>query len=228
MRLPLDRLYRRWILVSVTALVWCVALSASNGQGAEGKAHDCVPGKRAFRQPVPSPDGRYRVTNVFCSDQTRRALALVLQNLESGEHRVLYTYDRDAAVLWSPDSRRVVINDFAGGDYTNNLPVSVDRRGSPIDLKERLLRSEPKQSVLKSDHLYIAAVEWESESEIKLLAYGHDSERKISFCRCFQMSLEGRVEQCHVPNAEDEDYCVKLEISKEKGPHVDEHPNPAR
>jgi|SRR5580658_2235381 hypothetical protein len=76
MRLPLDRLYRRWILVSVTALVWCVALSASNGQGAEGKAHDCVPGKRAFRQPVPSPDGRYRVTNVFCSDQTRRALAL--------------------------------------------------------------------------------------------------------------------------------------------------------
>ncbi len=155
-------------------------------------------------------------------------MALVLRNLKSGDHRVLYTYDRDATVVWSPDSRWIVINDFAGSDYTNNLLVSVESKGPPIDLKERLLRSEPKQGTLKSDHLYIAAIEWESEREMKLLAYGHDSERRISFCRCFQMSLEGRVEQCHVPNPEDEDYCVKLEISKEKGRHVDEHPNPAR
>lgn len=129
-------------------------------------SQDCVPGQRAFRQPVTSPDGYYRVANVFCSDQTKeRALALVLRNLKSGEHRVLYTYDRDAAVLWSPDSRSIVINDFAGSDYTNNLLVSVDRRGPPIDLKERLLRSEPKQGVLKSDHLYIAGIEWESREE---------------------------------------------------------------
>jgi hypothetical protein len=192
-------------------------------------AQDCVPGKRAFRQPVTSPDGLYRVSNVFCSDQAHDGdLVLVLRNLKSGKRRILYTYDRDATVLWSPDSRWIVINDFAGSDYTNNLLVSVDQKGPPIDLKERLLRSEPKQSVLKSDHLYIAAIEWESESEIKLLAYGHDSGRSISFCRCFQMSLEGKAEQCHVPNPEDEDYCVKLEISREKGRHVDEHPNPAR
>jgi hypothetical protein len=189
-------------------------------------AQECVPGKRAFRQPVTSPDGLYRVSNVFCSDHAHEGeLVLVLRNLKSGETQNLYTYNRDATVLWSPDSRWIVINDFAGSDYTNNLLVSVDRRGPPIDLKERLLRSEPKQSVLKSDHLYIAAIEWESESEIKLLAYGHDSERRISFCRCFQMSLEGKVEQCQVPNAEDEDYCVKLEISKEKGRHVDSHPD---
>jgi hypothetical protein len=134
-------------------------------------AQDCVPGRRTFRQPVTSPDGRYQVSNVFCSDRAHEGeLVLVLRNLKSGEHRTLYTYNRDATVVWSPDNRWIAINDFAGSDYTNNLLLSVDRSVPPIDLKERLLRSEPKQSVLKSDHLYVAAIEWESESEIKLLA----------------------------------------------------------
>ncbi len=185
-------------------------------------AQDCVPSGRAFRKPVISPDAQYRVSNVFCSDQEHeRELVLVLRNLKSGESRTLYTYDRDASVVWSPDSRWIAINDFAGSDYTNNLLVSIDRSVSPIDLKERLIRSEPKQSVLKSDHLYIAATKWESGQKIELLAYGHDSERRISFCRCFLMSLQGRVDQCHLANGKDsEDYCVRIEIGNEKDRHV--------
>lgn len=197
--------------------LWMMVLALSSLAWAQ----DCVPGKRAFRRPVTSPDGRYRVSNVFCSDQSHeRELALVLRNLKSGETRTLYTYNRDASVVWSPDSRWIAIDDFAGSNITNNLLVSVDQSIPPIDVNERLLRAEPKQWVLKADHLYVAAIEWESESEIKLLAYGHDSGRRKSFCRCFRMSLKGTVEQCHVPNADDEDYCVKLEVSKEKDRHV--------
>jgi hypothetical protein len=193
-------------------------------------AQECVPSERAFRSSVTSPDGRYRVSNVFCSDQTHgRDLVLVLQNVKSGERRTLYTYNRDASVVWSPDSRWIAINDFAGSDYTNNLLVSVDRRAPSIDLQERLLHAEPQQSVLKSDHLYVAAVEWKAEGELELLAYGHDSQRRISFCRCFLISLKGRVQQCRLPNARDsEDYCVNLEIRQEKSRHVDSHPDSAR
>lgn len=192
---------------------------------------DCVPGRRAFRQPVTSPDGRYRVSNVFCSDQAHdRELVLVLRNLKSGENRTLYTYNRDATVVWSPDSSWIAINDFAGSDYTNNLLVSVDRGVPSIDLKERLLLSELKQGVLRSDHLYLAVSEWKSESEMELLAYGHDSERRISFCRCFLMSLKGRIQHCQLPEAIDsEDYCVKFEIRKERDRHtVDPHPDTTR
>jgi hypothetical protein len=191
-------------LLSVTSITW---------------AQDCVPGERARRQPVTSPDGRYRISNVFCSDPAHVGeLVLVLLNIKSGERRNLYTYNRDATVVWSPNSRSIAINDFAGSDYTNNLLISLDRNVPSIDLKERLLLSEPKQSVLRSDHVYLAVSEWKSENEMELLAYGHDSKRRVSFCRCFLMSLKGRIQQCRLPEATDsEDYCVKLEAEKEKG-----------
>lgn len=194
-------------------------------------AQDCVPSARRWRPPVTSPDGHYRVSSVFCSDQTQeRAFALVLRNLQSGEHRILYTFSRDATALWSPDSRWIAINDYAGSDYTNNMVVSIERGARSIDLKEKLLQSEPKQSILKSDHLYLTASEWKSESEIELLAYGHDSERRISFCRCFLISLKGGAQQCSLPGAKDsEDYCVNLQMKREKGrPAVDEKPDTAR
>ncbi|MBZ5598730.1 MAG: hypothetical protein LAN83_10440 [Acidobacteriia bacterium] len=194
-------------------------------------AQDCVPSARRWRPPVTSPDGQYRVSNVYCSDQTQeRAFALVLRNLKSGEHRILYTFNRDAIALWSPDSRWIAINDYAGSDYTNNVVVSIDRSTPSIDLKERLLQSKPKQSILKSDHLYLTASEWKSESEIDLLAFGHDSERKITFCRCFLMSLRGEIQQCSLPGGKDtEEYCVKIKMKTEKGrPAVEPNPDSAR
>jgi len=194
-------------------------------------AQDCVPSARRWRPAITSPDGNYRVSSVFCSDQTReREFALVLRNLQSGEHRILYTFNRDATALWSPDSRWIAINDYAGSDYTNNMVVSIERGTQPIDLKKKLLQSEPKQNILKSDHLYLTASEWKSEGEIELLAYGHDSERRISFCRCFLTSLNGGTQQCSLPGLKDsEDYCVNLQMKREKGkPAIDEKPDTAR
>jgi hypothetical protein len=153
-----------------------------------------------------------------------------LLEVKSGGHRTLYTYDRDATVNWSPDSLWIAINDYAGSDYTNNVVLSVDRSTPSIDLKERLLQSKPKRSILGSDHLYLTASEWKSESEIELLAYGHDSERRISFCRCFLMSLKGSIQQCRLPEGKDsEDYCVKIQMKREKGrPAVNAHPDSSR
>jgi len=115
-------------------------------------------------------------------------------------------------VVWSPDSRWIAINDHAGSDYTNNVVVSIDRSTPPIDLKKLLLQSKPKLDILESDHLYLSASEWKSEREIELVAWGHDSGRKIGFCRCFLMSLEGSIRQCSLPALGDdpEGYCQKI------------------
>ena len=174
-------------------------------------AADCVPSGSRAKPSVASPDGRYHVLNVFCANQADGRV-LVLRSVKSGERRTLYTYERDASVLWSPDSRRIAINDYAGSDYTNNIVVSIDRDASPIDLKKRLLQSKPKQDVLESDHLYLSARGWKSESEIELIAWGHDSERKKGFCRCFLMSLQGSIQQCRLPaeGADREEYCDKI------------------
>jgi len=180
---------------------------------AAGQTGDCVPNGRSAGPSVTSPDGRYQVLNVFCSSQTNeRELVLVLRNVKSGESRTLYTYNRDATVVWSPDSRWIAINDYAGSDYTNNVVVSIDRSAPPIDLKKRLLQSRPKQQILESDHLYLSASEWKSPSEIQLVAWGHDSGRKMAFCRCFLMSLGGSIRQCHLSIVGDdpEGHCDKI------------------
>ena len=180
---------------------------------AAGWAGDCVPGGRRAGPSVTSPDSRYEILTVFCSSQTNeRELALVLRNVKSGERRTLYVYDRDATVVWSPNSRWVAINDYAGSDYTNNVVLSIDKSTPPIDLKKLLLQSKPKLDILGSDHLYLSASEWKSEREIEVVAWGHDSERKIGFCRCFLISLEGLIRQCSLPVVGDdpEGYCNKI------------------
>ena len=188
-------------------LICCLLISPSVW------ATDCIPSGRSAGPSVTSPDGHYQVLNVFCSSQTNeREFALVLRNVKSGERRTLYTYDRDATVVWSPDSRWIAINDYAGSDYTDNVVLSTDRSTPPIDLKKLLLQSKPKQDILESDHLYLSASEWKSEREIELVAWGHDSGRKIGFCRCFLMSLEGSSRQCSLPVLGDdpEGYCDKI------------------
>lgn len=193
---------------------------------AVGQTLDCVPNGRSAGPSVSSPDGRHEVLKVFCPSQSNeREMALVLRNVQSGERRALYAYDRDASVIWSPDSRWIAINDYAGSDYTNNVVVSIDQGTPPIDLKQRLLQSKPRQRILESDHLYLAANEWKSESEIQLVAWGHDSGRKIAFCRCFLVSLGGSIRQCRIPVPRDdpEGYCENI---RKDAPALAANPRP--
>ena len=185
-------------LLTISSVVW---------------AQDCVPTNHRAGPSVTSPDGRHQVLDVLCSNQGEgRSMAFVLLNIKSGERRNLYVYTRAAYATWSPDSRWIAINDYAGSDYTNNVVVSIDRDVTPIDLKKRLLQSKPKQDILRSDHLYLSTKGWKSESEIRLLAWGHDSGQKTGFCRCFLMSLAGPIQQCRLPSgaADPEEYCEKV------------------
>jgi hypothetical protein len=115
-------------------------------------------------------------------------------------------------VLWSPNSRRVAINDYAGSDYTNNVVVSVDKDVPPIDLKKLLSQLQPRLAILESDHLYLSAKKWKSDSEIELIAWGHDSARENGFCQCFLVSLKGSIQQCRLSFAgsDPEEYCDKI------------------
>ena len=116
---------RMAILAILLLNVWTVNATAW--------AQDCVPGKREFRQPVTSPDGLYRVSKVFCSDQAHEGeLVLELRNLKSGEDRTVYTYNRDATVLWSPDSRWLFV--AARGD----LDAVSQRTGQITNLSHTL------------------------------------------------------------------------------------------
>lgn len=163
-----------------------------------------------------SPDGRFKVVNLLCSRQTddKRA-ALVLVNRKNGAQRTLYFYTRGATVVWSPDSRRIAINDYAGSDYTNNLVYSIDHDGEPIDLQKQLDRTLARykwKETPQADHFYMSVLRWTSRDNLKLIAWGHGGEPTRGFCRCFFLNLaDGTGRQCHLDTTGDpEGYCEKI------------------
>jgi hypothetical protein len=174
-------------------------------------ADDCVPSARRAGPSVLSPDRRYEVENVVCSKSTNER-ALVLHNVNSGVRRTLYTYTRDVTVLWSPDSHYVAINDYAGSDHTNNLVYSVDKSEPPIDLQKQLDRGLPEhgREIPEADHLYMSVIKWRDERRVEFLVWGHG--RGKGFCRCYLLSLTGKVGQCQlrIRKLNPEDYCETI------------------
>jgi len=175
------------------------------------RADDCVPSGQRAGPSVLSPDRRYEVENLVCSKSTNER-TLVLHNVDSGARRTLYTYTREATVLWSPDSHYVAINDYAGSDYTNNLVYSVDQSEPPIDLRKQLDRSLPEHGleIPEADHLYMSAIKWLSHEQLEFLVWGHGGGK--GFCRCYLLSLTGSAGQCQlrVPKSNPEAYCEAL------------------
>ncbi len=174
---------------------------------------ECTPSARRARPSVLSPDGRYKVLNVLCSkraDDTRAVL--VLLDVKTGVRRILYPYARDATVVWSPDSHRIAINDYAGSDFTNNLVYSVDPKEPPIDLQKLLDQGSPKHGgeSAEADHLYYSVINWRSANQVKLLAWGHGGGK--GFCGCYLLSLTGKVGQCQLRmrKSNPEDYCETI------------------
>ena len=179
-------------------------------------AGECVPSGHRARPSVLSPDGRYKVLNVLCSSPAddKRAV-LVLLNVKSGVRRTLYPYTRDATVVWSPDSQRFAINDYAGSNYTNNLVYSVDPKEPPVDLQKQMDLGglpEPGRKIQEVDHLYYSVINWRSANEVKLLAWGHGGQPSRSFCWCLLLTLDGKARRCrvHASGADPEDYCGRI------------------
>ncbi len=186
----------------------CITLMAT---ALAGRVDDCVPSGHRAGPSVLSPDHRYEIENVVCSKATNER-ALVLHNVNSGVRRTLYTYTRDATVLWSPDSHYVAINDYAGSDYTNNLVYSVDQTEPPIDLQKQLDRGLPEhgREIPEADHLYMSVIKWRSGEQLEFLVWGHGGGK--GFCRCYLLSLTGKVGHCQlrIPKSNPEDYCERI------------------
>ncbi len=177
-----------------------------------GRAEDCVPSGHRAGPSVPSPDRRYEVENVVCSKKGTNERALVLRNVNSGVRRTLSTYTRDATVLWSPDSHYVAIDDYAGSDYTRNLVYSVDKDEPPVDLQKQLERGLPEhgRELPEADHLYMSVIKWRPDMQVDFLVWGHGGGK--GFCRCYLLSLTGKVGQCQlrIPKSNSEDYCETI------------------
>ncbi len=148
-----------------------------------------VPGRDAM-----SPDGRYSVHGVY-SGETEHPL--ILRDLKIHADRMLYRYRRSVSTLWSADSRKVIVNDYAGSDYTNNFVFFVDQGTPTIDLRKEITEhsGSAKKSIDGNDHVYMAA-SWLNKDRLRVLVWGHGEVDRKGFCLCYRYTLNGTAERC--------------------------------
>jgi hypothetical protein len=174
-------------------------------------ADECVPTGHAAHPAIVSPDGRYRLLNLLCASANDKARgALVLADVHSGTSRTVYTYDRDATALWSPDSQHIAVNDYAGSNLTLNPVLSVDSKGSSIDLQMQVVPVLNSRRIPTDDHLYMSVTRWLSNDEVELVVWGHGAGR--GFCKAYSVRLSGGVgeRELRIVGTDPEGYCGKL------------------
>lgn len=148
------------------------------------------PGPQAQLQ---SPDGRYVVENVDSDKEPHHTLRL--KNTETGAVRTLCNYPRHVTVLWSPDGKKLAVNDYAGSDFSKILIFSADQDSPAQDVGAELLQSlkdsPDRRSLADNHHVYFAVSSWEGNDAVKLKVWGHGEVDPKGFSRLYQYTLGG-------------------------------------
>lgn len=148
------------------------------------------PGPQAQLQ---SPDRRYVLENLDSDKEPHHTLRL--KNTETGAVRTLCNYPRHVTVLWSPDGKKLVVNDYAGSDFSKILIFSADQDSPPQDVGAQLLQSlkdsPGRRSLADNHHVYFAVSSWEGNEAVKVKVWGHGEVDPKGFSRLYQYTLGG-------------------------------------
>src|SRR6266568_9103151 len=141
-----------------------------------------------------SPNGTSVVRNTDADTQEEQIAlgdnhALVLEDLRSGQRKMIYPYPRHVTVKWSPNGQRLAITDFDGSDHASCSIFSV--------ADERLINVEAAimnefgsyHAELAASHLYFAASSWIDDKLLKVSATGYGLSNGHLFTRNYVYNL---------------------------------------
>ncbi len=122
-----------------------------------------------------SPDSRHVLINADSESVSPSgdSHALYLQNPKTGEHKEIYSYGRYVEVLWSPGGGKLLINDYAGSDYS--LPVIfLTDSDKTVNIAEEIRKKlGNSRSISGNHHVYITGTEWLTENSLKIRICGY-------------------------------------------------------
>jgi hypothetical protein len=121
---------------------------------------------------------------------------LYLRDLNTGEEKKIYSYDRHVEVLWSPKGGRLVINDYGGSNYANCIIFIFDPAWDIIDI-EQLVRQNlySNKSIFTNEHVYIVGIEWTREDVVKIKFYGYGSVNPEGFTLWYKYYITGQLKR---------------------------------
>jgi hypothetical protein len=142
---------------------------------------------------------------------------LTITDEATNKARRLYVYDRSVSIVWSPDSRHLILNDFAGSDYTDNYIYDTAMARVVLDIRRRItvgLTGVERRRMTANDHVYSSGYKWLGDDTIGVLAYGHGQHDRKGFCACYTVSISGLIATCKEfatpPEVAPEEYCDKM------------------
>jgi hypothetical protein len=180
----------QFAVVAITSVLGLLlAISSTFAFGAARKPVE-FPGPQAQ---LKSKDGRYVLENVDSDKEPHHTL--LLKNAESGAVRTLCNYQRHVTVLWSPDGKKLVVNDYAGSDFSKVLIFSTEQDSPPEDVGAQLLHSlqgsPDRKGLTDNHHVYFAASSWEGDESVRLKVWGYGQADPKGFSHWYQYTLGG-------------------------------------
>ena len=134
-------------------------------------------GKTSFPSRVTraeSPDHRYAIINVENQEEPRHTL--FLEDEREKTRRKLMDYGRSVEVLWNPNSRYFIVNDYAGSNVAECWLFNAEAEGTPVRLSDAVIAKikNPRElaSVQNNFHLYFAASEWRDRNTALIEVWG--------------------------------------------------------
>ncbi len=141
------------------------------------------PGFEVHHDPIESPKGSYVAAfYVPASDLDRARQLWVRSKTNPSDATLIYEYVRDADVLFSPDEKWLIVNDYAGSNLSEIVLFRQERgtkfTQSQIDVTGIVWRSFSTRYRLRHgldlDHQYIEGVRWAENSKAFLVVlWGH-------------------------------------------------------
>jgi hypothetical protein len=141
-----------------------------------------------------SPDGRYSITGVHNDSEPYHTVYLDDRRLKT--RRKLFEYGRHIEILWNPDSKSFVLNDYGGSDYSECRIMSVDEKANSIDVWDAITKgitTKEQRNLLENHHVYIAAKEWISPDTLKVKVWGYGEVNRPGFTRFYTYDKERSV-----------------------------------
>jgi hypothetical protein len=155
------------------------------------------------KQKIPSPDGKFvlyqkAIRHKDTYGEELWSWEIWIKDLESNQpDQLIYEYGRWAEILWSPNSKFIVINDHLGSDTTWAYIIALNK-DNIFEVRKNDINKEVETAFVNATkdiwgphfkdyagqseedisyfyhHFYIVTLEWSPDStEILLRAYGH-------------------------------------------------------
>ena len=128
-----------------------------------------------------SPNGRYVLVNIDHPNEVDTDYdwhSIFLVDTKTGGKTLFYKYGRGVAVVWSPNSNAVVVNDYWGSNVSRSVLFALNRSNQRVDIGQMLMKSNrpqrEKESIKTADHVYASVVKWLNDKTVIFKIYGYN------------------------------------------------------